>query len=248
MKPSLRALLIGSAALAIPQLASAIPPSATLLAGMSAYNNIAGGQASGEVSGDYAKPGLFSASVDKRSASTSTGGDTDGQYGNQTFPESSPAINNGYMALKSLTAETQFIVTSTAITGTSNYTLYQLLFDAAGQTSSLTLKIRYETADADGNTSLTGNLPNQTVNVFPSNGTGIYQSYALNLAGITMGINNPSNNQIRFYFSGGSSLDSLYLDNVALSAFTAVPEPGSLLALGCLVGSGAFLRIRRRRA
>ena len=28
--------------------------------------------------------------------------------------------------------------------------------------------------------------------------------------------------------------------------FTPVPEPGSMLALGCLVGSGAFLRMRRR--
>ena len=30
--------------------------------------------------------------------------------------------------------------------------------------------------------------------------------------------------------------------------FYAIPEPGSLLALGCLVGSGAFLRTRRRHA
>ena len=29
---------------------------------------------------------------------------------------------------------------------------------------------------------------------------------------------------------------------------TAIPEPGSLLALGCLVGSGAFLRTRRSRS
>jgi hypothetical protein len=31
-----------------------------------------------------------------------------------------------------------------------------------------------------------------------------------------------------------------------LVELTAIPEPGSLLALGCLVGSGAFLRNRRR--
>lgn len=31
-----------------------------------------------------------------------------------------------------------------------------------------------------------------------------------------------------------------------LVELTAIPEPGSLLALGCLVGSGAFLRSRRR--
>ncbi len=33
---------------------------------------------------------------------------------------------------------------------------------------------------------------------------------------------------------------------VSLRELTAVPEPGSLLALGCLIGSGALLRSRRR--
>ena len=33
---------------------------------------------------------------------------------------------------------------------------------------------------------------------------------------------------------------------ITLSNLTAIPEPASLLALGCLVGSGAFLRSRRR--
>jgi hypothetical protein len=35
----------------------------------------------------------------------------------------------------------------------------------------------------------------------------------------------------------------LYIDNIAL-----VPEPGSLLALGALMGGGVFFRSRRRRA
>ena len=39
--------------------------------------------------------------------------------------------------------------------------------------------------------------------------------------------------------------DVISLDKVALN-LTAVPEPGSLLALGCLIGSGALLRSRRR--
>jgi hypothetical protein len=34
--------------------------------------------------------------------------------------------------------------------------------------------------------------------------------------------------------------------NLTAGALTAIPEPGSLLALGCLVGSGALLRSRRR--
>ena len=39
-----------------------------------------------------------------------------------------------------------------------------------------------------------------------------------------------------------------WLDNVSnvTSDITSVPEPGSLLALGCLIGSGALLRSRRR--
>ena len=34
---------------------------------------------------------------------------------------------------------------------------------------------------------------------------------------------------------------------ITLSNLTAVPEPGSLMALGCLIGSGVFLRSRRAR-
>ena len=42
------------------------------------------------------------------------------------------------------------------------------------------------------------------------------------------------------------SINSKFI-NLTL-ALTAIPEPGSLLALGCLVGSGAFLRTRRSRS
>lgn len=48
----------------------------------------------------------------------------------------------------------------------------------------------------------------------------------------------------RFTLTGDTEMR---LDNIAVTGFTAIPEPGSLLALGCLVGSGAFLRTRRRR-
>jgi autotransporter-associated beta strand protein len=47
---------------------------------------------------------------------------------------------------------------------------------------------------------------------------------------------------------GGDNFATALTDSrfISLSNLTAVPEPGSLLALGCLVGSGAFLRTRRR--
>lgn len=47
--------------------------------------------------------------------------------------------------------------------------------------------------------------------------------------------------------TGGSNAAGLSGHFINLTTLTAVPEPGSLLALGCLVGSGAMLRSRRRR-
>ena len=44
----------------------------------------------------------------------------------------------------------------------------------------------------------------------------------------------------------GDFVGSKFINLSSIGALTAVPEPGSLLALGCLVGSGAFLRNRRR--
>ena len=48
---------------------------------------------------------------------------------------------------------------------------------------------------------------------------------------------------INFVHAGN---DSFAPTAVSLRELTAVPEPGSLLALGCLIGSGALLRSRRR--
>ena len=48
--------------------------------------------------------------------------------------------------------------------------------------------------------------------------------------------------------TAGSNATGLGLSGnfINLTTLTAIPEPGSLLALGCLVGSGALLRNRRR--
>lgn len=48
--------------------------------------------------------------------------------------------------------------------------------------------------------------------------------------------------QGQFYFTGST------LNWRLLSELTPIPEPGGLLALGCLVGSGLCLRTRRRGA
>ena len=48
--------------------------------------------------------------------------------------------------------------------------------------------------------------------------------------------------------TGGANFASAIPDShcITLSNLTAIPEPGSWLALGCLVGSGMLLRSRRR--
>lgn len=45
---------------------------------------------------------------------------------------------------------------------------------------------------------------------------------------------------------GTSHDNGPHFSGYVLQSLTAVPEPGSLLAIGCLIGSGALLRSRRR--
>jgi hypothetical protein len=46
--------------------------------------------------------------------------------------------------------------------------------------------------------------------------------------------------------TGGLNFAGEYGGGGQFVMLTAIPEPGSWLAVGCLVGSGALLRIRRR--
>ena len=63
-------------------------------------------------------------------------------------------------------------------------------------------------------------------------------------------ISTPGTYHVKFVVSSDQNTSSEFgavkLDSVAYNQLTAVPEPGSLLALGCLIGSGALLRSRRR--
>lgn len=53
-----------------------------------------------------------------------------------------------------------------------------------------------------------------------------------------------SGNTIQFAFVAGTGA----IDNIAITAITAIPEPAGLLALACLLGSGLMLRSRPRMA
>ena len=86
--------------------------------------------------------------------------------------------------------------------------------------------------------------------VWSLNGTVIGDSSLISGSGeewvhVNVPVTLRANNNTLTFASNDPSADIEFLDNVTLN-LTAVPEPGSLLALGCLIGSGAFLRSRRR--
>ncbi len=55
---------------------------------------------------------------------------------------------------------------------------------------------------------------------------------------------------LQFYFETDDGTGTWSIDDVVVTpgSFSAVPEPGSLLALGALVGCGTFMRSRRTRS
>lgn len=172
----------------------------------------------------------ISASVDRATNSTPAGGSGDGTFGTSALVAA--GANDGFVNIISFTA-TRF---SVANNKSWDLALETLLFDFAGTNNSQTLTSTYVITEAGvpvgGNT-----LPSVTSSTGfgPAANPTSYQSYALDLTGITLG----AGQIIQFTFTGASG----GLDNIGL---LAVPEPGSLVALGCVLGSGLLLRSRRR--
>ncbi len=69
-----------------------------------------------------------------------------------------------------------------------------------------------------------------------------FTDFSFDLAGLSIGKGNTA--YFTFWYPGGQPQFSLRLDNIAV---TAIPEPGSLLALGGVIGAGLFIRRRNRR-
>lgn len=74
-------------------------------------------------------------------------------------------------------------------------------------------------------------------------GTGPFSAFNSGNALLFSGVAPTAGGLLTLTLEAGSYRTS---NGFQLVELTAVPEPGSLLALGCLVGSGAFLRSRRR--
>jgi len=111
----------------------------------------------------------------------------------------------------------------------------------AGDTLSVTFQVMSDTAQGQiAAALLVGTGPTVYSQTFtnPQN-SGTWVSYTL-----TDTIGTSGNLSLEFSNVSGR----VWLDNVSnvTADITSIPEPGSLLALGSLIGSGALLRNRRR--
>ena len=257
MKHTFNSLLIGSALFVIPQVVSA-----TLLVGFHDFDGTMVSQPA-----DYALTG-FSGTVYKTeipagvnpgvASSVDDGGSIDGTYGNLNFPgQNPPPTPDGY--IRSVETWVQDGENHYSIIGHSfpvikfvqslntSTALGAFVFDAATNGYAVNtpseLVVSYAMKNPSMLVPVTGSatfeaLPG-TLPVVPTDPLGSlqYGEYTFSLLGLTL----EQGGWIEFTFNGNPYAK---MDNLALST---IPEPGSLLALGCLVGSGAFLRTRRRR-
>lgn len=228
MKTSLFAILLGSAIFATQN------ASATLLVGFHDFDSSLVTE-----SADYALAGFSGTFVKNGVASVGGGGSNDRRYGNVSpgFPGQNPGINDGY--LRSLN-ETDPVFRFTNASGGS-VSLTSLLFDAASTGEGSAIKVDYRTTASSVTwTSHYTTGPTPAI-AGVSGASADYNDFAAGLVGITL----LTGEWIEFRFEGAPNAR---LDNIALTGLSAIPEPASLLALGCLMGSGVFLRQRRRTA
>ena len=235
MKKTLLPIVLGAVACALPSVASA-----SLLVGFHSFTDTTGEGFLDSTADE--NPFNLQASI----ANTSTFGASTSNGSNDTFygPDngtgvSGAPVNNGRLEQAN---GTKFTVTNT--TG-SAFALTSLLFDA-GITS--------------------GNLPTgvttSSLSLSYTIGTGPSQSLANNASMSPVSGTAPNENYADFVFDLGNVLlgvgetitfswvatNNTRLDNIALigTQLSAIPEPGSFIALGGLLGAGMFVRNRRR--
>lgn len=187
--------------------------------------------------------GGYSGTLTKNNSagSSPTGGSNDGIYGNSdvvtpAFPvPNAPASNNdGYTnATSSVPAGVTFSLTHAS---GNRADLKWLYFDALKSSSfNTTLTVQYQIG-AGAVTSLWSGL------VAPNAGGGgvseNYTDFGIDLTGLFV----PNLETVKFFFSTDQQVR---IDNVAFIG--VIPEPGSVLAIGCLLGSGLLLRNRKTR-
>lgn len=186
---------------------------------------------------DEAKSG-WSGSV--KSGLSYLGGSTDGFYGQDDetrnlghkIYSAPPNSNNGYVdvgtgALFSGTAGTSGLITA-------------LLFDAAstGAATGFNVAWTFWTDNTKSSTIINGAGTSSPLTLASGSAeTSDYKDFSLDLGSFFL----PAGGYFEFVWNVTSGQASFNIDNIAL-----VPEPGSMLGLGCLVGFGTLLRSRRR--
>ncbi len=197
----------------------------------------------------------FTGSVVKNTNSVNLNGSNDATWGNDAVTTPVPSINDGYL-VDGNTLGNVYNAVRVDYNGDANWTLQSLLFDAASLGSGKTGYLSYKvlTGVNEGTTVDLGTVALRQItagNLGSTVSSGYFGNYIVSLLSfnIVMNFDGSGDSTIEFRFNVGDGTTPGYIDNVALIAnLTPVPETGSLAALGCLVGSGAFLRSRRRGA
>ncbi len=175
-----------------------------------------------------------------------TGGSNDGTWGPLAESPTPPTANGNAAVLDFQNAMLSVSLTANSFSQRLGY----LVFDAATSHLAFGLDVSYvitSGAVVPVPPAVPNLLNDQAVTfVTPTNPTiGDFQDFLVDLTSITLGVGQT----ITFFFdavdvSPGATGGYIYLDNIAI---TAIPETGSTLALGCIVGASAFFRSRRRR-
>lgn len=232
MKFPVLPILLGASVCILPQFASA-----TLLVGYSdfAFTSNIDNTPNESLSG-------FSGVLTKSSTLTdvtTTGGSSDGFYGPDSTLGGGVAIGSGVLnPTNNGRIGGVAGVTLTVTNGTlSAYALESLLFDGRrnGEANPTTYTVSWSSPGGSGSQ---GGMA--AVNGGGAPVTVPYDDFKVNLGSIILGVGQS------IVFTWSATDVSSRIDNIALTGLNAIPEPASLLALGCLVASGALLRNRRR--
>jgi hypothetical protein len=229
MKTSLFAILLGSAIFATPNASASF-----LLVGFHDFDRTAADE-----SADYALAGFSGTVMKNGDTSIAGGGSNDGYYGNTVsrgFTGLNPGINDGYLRSYD-DADPVFRFTNVSFDSIS---LASLLFDTASP-GGLSFQVDYRTTASPVTWTSLYNTGSTSSIAGGAGASANYNDFAASLVGISL----LTGKWIEFRFDVSQNGR---IDNIALTSLTPIPEPASLLALGCLMGSGVFLRQRRRTA
>lgn len=172
---------------------------------------------------------------------STTGGSSDGFYGPDSTVLGGIAIGSGVSnptnngRIGGVSGVTLTVTNGT----TSAYQLQSLLFDGRrnGESNPTTYTVSWTSPGGSGSQGGMDAVSGGGAPVFTP-----YDDFIVNLGGIILGVGQS------IVFTWSATDITSRIDNVALAGLNAIPEVGSLLALGCLVGSGTLLRTRRRAA